>query len=93
MSEDFELIPAVDLKGGKCVRLQEGIASRSTEYSNDPVSMALHWEAQGATRLHLVDLDGAFSGRRRISKMAKSIFRALKIPVQFGGGLADSGAD
>jgi len=83
----FELIPAVDLKGGKCVRLQEGVASRLTEYSSDPVSMALHWEALGAKRLHLVDLDGAFSGQALHLEVAKSIFRALKIPVQFGGGL------
>jgi phosphoribosylformimino-5-aminoimidazole carboxamide ribotide isomerase len=57
----FEVIPAVDMKGGKCVRLQEGIASRSTEYGDDPVEMALHWEGLGATRLHLVDLDGALT--------------------------------
>jgi phosphoribosylformimino-5-aminoimidazole carboxamide ribotide isomerase len=87
MSENFEPIPAIDLKGGKCVRLQEGNASRATEYSSDPVSMALHWEAQGATRLHLVDLDGAFSGQAAHLEIAKSIFSALKIPVQFGGGL------
>lgn len=87
MTVDFELIPALDLKGGKCVRLQEGIASRSTEYSNDPVSMALHWEAQGAERLHLVDLDGAFLGQTAHREVAKSIFRSLKIPVQFGGGV------
>ena len=87
MSEDFELIPAVDLKGGKCVRLQEGVASRSTEYSDDPVAMALHWEALGARRLHLVDLDGAFSGQAAHLEIARSIFQALKIPVQFGGGL------
>jgi phosphoribosylformimino-5-aminoimidazole carboxamide ribotide isomerase len=87
MSKIFEPIPAIDLKGGKCVRLQEGIESKSTEYSNDPLSMALHWEAQGATRLHLVDLDGAFSGRSAHLEIAKSIFRTLKIPVQFGGGL------
>jgi phosphoribosylformimino-5-aminoimidazole carboxamide ribotide isomerase len=87
VSNDFELIPAVDLKGGRCVRLQEGIASRATEYSNDPVSMALHWEALGATRLHLVDLDGAFSGQSTHLEIAKNIFRSLKIPVQFGGGL------
>jgi phosphoribosylformimino-5-aminoimidazole carboxamide ribotide isomerase len=87
MSDGLELIPAVDLKGGKCVRLQEGIASRSTEYSDDPVAMALHWEAQGATRLHLVDLDGAFSGQTAHREIAKSIFRFLKIPVEFGGGL------
>jgi len=84
---DFEPIPAVDLKGGKCVRLQEGVAARSTEYSDDPVSMALHWEALGATRLHLVDLDGAFSGKAAHLEIAGSIFQALKIPVQFGGGL------
>ena len=84
---ELELIPAIDLKGGKCVRLQEGIATRSTEYSDDPVSMALHWEGQGATRLHLVDLDGAFSGKSAHLDIAKSIFRSLKIPVQFGGGL------
>jgi phosphoribosylformimino-5-aminoimidazole carboxamide ribotide isomerase len=83
----FELIPAVDLKGGKCVRLQEGVASRSTEYSSDPVAMALHWEEMGATRLHLVDLDGAFSGQAAHLAIAKSIFRALSIPVQFGGGV------
>ena len=87
MPEDFEPIPAIDLKGGKCVRLQEGIAARSTEYSNDPVAMALHWESQGASRLHLVDLDGAFSGRTTHLEIAKSIFRELTIPVQFGGGL------
>jgi phosphoribosylformimino-5-aminoimidazole carboxamide ribotide isomerase len=87
MIQELELIPAVDLKGGRCVRLQEGIASRSTEYSDDPVAMALHWEAQGATRLHLVDLDGAFSGRAAHLEIAKSIFCSLKIPVQFGGGL------
>jgi phosphoribosylformimino-5-aminoimidazole carboxamide ribotide isomerase len=83
----FELIPAVDLKGGKCVRLQEGIASRSTEYGDDPVAMALHWEKMGATRLHLVDLDGAFSGESAHLEIARKIFRALKIPVEFGGGL------
>lgn len=84
---ELELIPAIDLKGGKCVRLQEGIASRATEYSDDPLSMALHWEAQGAARLHLVDLDGAFEGESAHLEIAKSIFRTLKIPVQFGGGL------
>jgi phosphoribosylformimino-5-aminoimidazole carboxamide ribotide isomerase len=86
---DFELIPAVDLKGGKCVRLQEGVASRATEYSNDPVAMAQQWEASGASRLHLVDLDGAFSGKSAHLEIAKRIFQTLKIPVQFGGGLRE----
>jgi phosphoribosylformimino-5-aminoimidazole carboxamide ribotide isomerase len=84
---EFEVIPAVDLKGGKCVRLREGIASLATEYSDDPVAVALHWEALGAARLHLVDLDGAFSGASAHLQIAESIFRKLKIPVQFGGGL------
>ena len=69
------------------MRLQEGIASRSTEYGDDPLEVALQWEAQGAARLHLVDLDGAFSGETAHIDLAKSIFRGLKIPVQFGGGL------
>ncbi len=99
---DFELIPAIDLKGGKCVRLQEGDAARSTEYSDDPAATALFWQEQGATRLHLVDLDGAFSGEARHFEAVRAIFRALEIPVQFGGGvrtldhierLLDSGAD
>ena len=83
----LELIPAVDLKGGKCVRLQEGVASRVTEYGDDPVAMALYWESLGATRLHLVDLDGAFTGQTAHPEIAKNIFRSLKIPVEFGGGL------
>jgi phosphoribosylformimino-5-aminoimidazole carboxamide ribotide isomerase len=83
----FELIPAIDLKGGRCVRLQEGEISRSTEYGDDPVAMAFYWQDQGASRLHLVDLDGAFSGSTKHLDVARSIFRGLRIPVQFGGGL------
>jgi phosphoribosylformimino-5-aminoimidazole carboxamide ribotide isomerase len=83
----FELIPAIDLKGGKCVRLQQGVAARATEYGGDPVEMALHWQEQGAPRLHLVDLDGAFSGESRHLAVAGAIFEALTIPVQFGGGV------
>jgi phosphoribosylformimino-5-aminoimidazole carboxamide ribotide isomerase len=87
MTITFEVIPAIDLKGGKCVRLQEGVASRVTEYSDDPLSMAIHWQEQGATRLHLVDLDGAFRGEIAHLSVARSIFESLSIPVQFGGGL------
>ena len=87
MNECFELIPAIDLKGGKCVRLQEGEPERATEYGDDPLAMAFHWQELGATRLHLVDLDGAFSGSAKHLEAAHSIFRGLKIPVQFGGGL------
>jgi phosphoribosylformimino-5-aminoimidazole carboxamide ribotide isomerase len=84
---EFELIPAIDLKGGKCVRLQEGEMSRATEYGNDPLAMALHWQSLGAARLHLVDLDGAFAGESQHLRIAQSIFQGLTIPVQFGGGL------
>jgi phosphoribosylformimino-5-aminoimidazole carboxamide ribotide isomerase len=84
---DFELIPAIDLKGGKCVRLQEGELSRATEYGDDPLAMAFHWQSLGASRLHLVDLDGAFAGESQHLEVAQSIFRELTIPVQFGGGL------
>ncbi len=87
MCAEFELIPAIDLKDGKCVRLQAGELSRSTEYGDDPLAMALHWQEQGARRLHLVDLDGAFSGRTSHQALIGSIFRQLRIPVQFGGGL------
>jgi len=87
MTISFEAIPAIDLKGGKCVRLQEGVASRATEYSDDPLAMAVHWQDQGATRLHLVDLDGAFRGETAHLDVAKAIFKSLRIPVQFGGGV------
>ena len=83
----LELIPAVDMKGGKCVRLREGVASSVTEYGDDPAAMALHWESLGAARLHLVDLDGAFTGQAAHLEIAKNIFQSLKIPVEFGGGL------
>jgi phosphoribosylformimino-5-aminoimidazole carboxamide ribotide isomerase len=84
---EFECIPAIDLKGGKCVRLQEGAADRATQYGDDPVAIAEYWEAQGAARLHLVDLDGAFSGDPAHRAVALRVFRTLRIPVQFGGGL------
>ena len=87
MDPEFELIPAIDLKGGKCVRLQEGVPARATEYSDDPLSTALDWQEQGARRLHLVDLDGAFSGSTTHLEVIRSIVSNLKIPVQVGGGL------
>ena len=86
-SIEFELIPAIDVKDGKCVRLQEGKADQATEYGDDPVAVALKWEQEGATRLHLIDLDGAFSGRTAHSEIARSIFGTVRIPVQIGGGI------
>ena len=87
VSVEFELIPAIDIKDGKCVRLQEGKADQATEYGDDPVAMALKWEREGATRLHVIDLDGAFSGQATHSEIARSIFGTVRIPVQLGGGI------
>ncbi len=81
------IYPAIDMRQGKCVRLLQGEASRETVYFDDPVSVALRWEAEGAQWLHLVDLDGAMTADRQNRALAKRIIRTLKIPVQLGGGL------
>ena len=81
------IFPAIDMRQGRCVRLLQGRVEQETVYFENPVSVALRWEGEGAAWLHLVDLDGAMdegSGNRAI---AKKIFAALRIPVQFGGGL------
>src|SRR2546430_9308640 len=83
----FEVIPAVDLKGGRCVRLLQGKASEETVFSNDPVAMAERWEAEGAPRLHVVDLDGAFGGGPAQTAINCKIAHAVSIPVEAGGGL------
>jgi len=85
----FELIPAIDLKGGHCVRLQQGRMEDATDYGDDPVAMALRWQQEGATRLHVVDLDGAFAGQPENRQAVEGICSALTIPVQLGGGLRD----
>jgi phosphoribosylformimino-5-aminoimidazole carboxamide ribotide isomerase len=85
----MEIIPAIDLLGGKCVRLYQGDYDRSEVFGEDPVTMAQQWEAQGATRLHLVDLDGAKSGEPINLVAIENITSTLKIPVQVGGGLRD----
>ncbi len=85
----FELIPAIDLKGGNCVRLKQGRMDDVTVYSDDPVAMASHWQSLGATRLHVVDLDGAFAGKPENRQAIQGICKALDIPVQLGGGLRD----
>lgn len=82
------LIPAIDLKDGKCVRLKQGRMSDVTVFSDDPVAMARHWAEQGCRRLHLVDLDGAFAGEPRNRELVAAISAALpEIPVQVGGGI------
>ena len=85
------LIPAIDLKDGKCVRLQQGDMQISTTFGDDPAAMARRWLAAGARRLHLVDLNGAFAGRPVNEPAVKSILRAVggEIPVQLGGGIRD----
>ncbi len=83
----MEIIPAIDLKDGRCVRLYQGDFAQATVYGDDPVAMARRWADLGATRLHVVDLDGAKSGRPVNTDTVRGIVRALKIPVQLGGGL------
>ena len=81
------IIPAIDLKNGKVVRLRQGRFQQETVYSSDPVSTARHWKRQGAKYLHVVDLDGARYGRVRHLEMIKKMVKAVKIPIEFGGGL------
>ena len=85
------IIPAIDLKDGRCVRLQQGDMAAETIYSEDPVAMAKHWVDQGATRLHLVDLDGARAGRPKNEALIRKIVTAVgpNVPVQLGGGIRD----
>jgi phosphoribosylformimino-5-aminoimidazole carboxamide ribotide isomerase len=87
------VIPAVDLKEGRCVRLREGRADAETVFSDDPVAMAQRWAAQGAERLHVVDLDGAFAGAPRQTALIAKIVDAVRpVPVEAGGGLRDVAA-
>ncbi len=83
----MEIIPAIDLKGGKCVRLYQGDYSRETVFSEDPAGMALHWQSLGAPRLHIVDLDGAAQGELRHASLVAEMARSVKIPLQMGGGM------
>jgi len=81
------VIPAIDLKGGRCVRLVQGKASAETVFSDDPVAVAERWESEGARRLHVVDLDGAFGGGPAQMALIHKIARAVSIPLEVGGGL------
>ena len=85
------LIPAIDIKDGHCVRLEQGDMNRSTVFSEDPAAMAKHWLTKGARRLHLVDLNGAFAGKPKNEAAIKSILKVVgnDIPVQLGGGIRD----
>ncbi|MDH4174242.1 MAG: 1-(5-phosphoribosyl)-5-[(5-phosphoribosylamino)methylideneamino]imidazole-4-carboxamide isomerase [Betaproteobacteria bacterium] len=85
------IIPAIDLKDGRCVRLQRGDMATATVFSDDPVAMAKHWAAQGARRLHVVDLNGAVAGHPKNEKVIREMVRAVgeAMPIQLGGGIRD----
>lgn len=83
----MEILPAIDLRNGKCVRLRQGDYARETVFGDDPVAMALRWQAAGGQRLHLVDLDGAKAGRPVNIEVIRKIVAALSIPCQLGGGI------
>ena len=86
----MQVIPAIDLLDGQCVRLHQGDYDQVTRFSDDPVAQALSWQQQGARRLHLVDLDGARSGEPVNDAAIKAITAALTIPVQLGGGVRNA---
>ena len=83
----FTVFPAIDLRGGRCVRLMQGDFGRATEYDADPVERAREWERRGARALHVVDLDGAVEGRPVQLDLVGEIARSVGIPVQAGGGI------
>jgi phosphoribosylformimino-5-aminoimidazole carboxamide ribotide isomerase len=83
----IEAIPAIDLRGGRCVRLTQGRYDREVSYSNEPVEVGRRWVAEGARRLHLVDLDGAREGRMTQTRVVAAVAAACGVPVQLGGGL------
>lgn len=83
------MIPAIDIRAGKCVRLLQGQADRQTVYGDDPVTMAQRWVDAGAQLLHVVDLDGAFAGRLQNFAVIERLVRTVAVPVQLGGGVRD----
>ena len=87
VNKEMEIIPAIDLKGGKCVRLYQGDYNQETVFSEDPVDVARHWKSLGAKRIHVVDLDGAAKGKICHFKIISDIASAVGIPVQIGGGI------
>jgi len=85
------IIPAIDLKDGRCVRLQQGRMDSATVFSDDPVAMARHWAGEGAKRLHIVDLNGAVAGRPKNEKVIRDMIAAVgdRLQIQLGGGIRD----
>jgi len=86
----MEILPAIDLRGGKCVRLLQGDYERETVFADDPAAVARHWESRGATRLHVVDLEGAKAGRPCQLDTVAAIAGAVAIPVELGGGIRNA---
>ncbi|HWE39473.1 MAG TPA: 1-(5-phosphoribosyl)-5-[(5-phosphoribosylamino)methylideneamino]imidazole-4-carboxamide isomerase [Isosphaeraceae bacterium] len=85
----MQIIPAIDLRGGRCVRLQQGDYGRETVFGDDPAAMAARWESEGARRIHLVDLDGAKEGRPVNAAAVRAILERVHVPCQLGGGVRD----
>jgi phosphoribosylformimino-5-aminoimidazole carboxamide ribotide isomerase len=85
----MEIIPAIDIRGGRCVRLYQGDYGRETVFADDPVEVAGHWQDEGAPRLHVVDLDGAREGRPVNAELVGRIVAVARVPVQVGGGLRE----
>ncbi len=85
----MHIYPAIDLRGGRCVRLRQGDYAQETVFGNDPAEMAMHWVNQGAGRLHIVDLDGARTGRPTNIESIHEILKAVSVPCQVGGGVRD----
>ena len=83
------IIPAIDLKRGRCVRLWQGKEDKETVYSEDPLAVAKMWVKKGAQRLHIVDLDGAFRGKSVHLEIAERIAKEVDVPVEFGGGIRE----
>ena len=85
----MEIIPAIDIRGGKCVRLTEGDYAQETVFDDDPVRVAVRWASQGARRIHIVDLDGARDGRQTNARIVRDIVQTVDCAVQPGGGIRD----
>ncbi len=83
------VLPAVDIRGGRCVRLVQGVRDQERVYGDDPVAAALRWQDAGAAWVHVVDLDGAFDGRPRNDAVIARMIAALRVPVEVGGGIRD----
>lgn len=88
----MEIIPAIDIRSGRCVRLEQGDYARETVFSDDPVAVARRWQEAGAKRLHVVDLDGAREGHPRNEDTVRAILASSSVPVQVGGGIRDIAA-